>query len=129
LGTAKEMVATFRHYLALLTAIFFFSHEKVDGDRIPIKVGMLMPFNNEELNPNIGFSTSASAITIALDRIKAEHLLDQIDWEYVFYVHCFLIFALAKRDQYTSVCLSPNAVTLKHWNVLKCLQVRHKCAP
>uniref|UniRef100_A0A914V5H4 Guanylate cyclase n=1 Tax=Plectus sambesii TaxID=2011161 RepID=A0A914V5H4_9BILA len=44
-----------------------------------------MPWYNPDLKPLIGFSTSAAAITIALDRINAEHLLDQVEWQFVYY--------------------------------------------
>uniref|UniRef100_A0A914XHD1 Guanylate cyclase n=1 Tax=Plectus sambesii TaxID=2011161 RepID=A0A914XHD1_9BILA len=50
--------------------------------RITIRVGMLMPVEINDLTQLVGYTTSAAAVTLAVDRIKAEHLLDQVDWEF-----------------------------------------------
>lgn len=44
-----------------------------------VKVGLLVA-NNEELNDIMGYTTSSSAVTIALDRIGKEHLLDNVNF-------------------------------------------------
>lgn len=49
--------------------------------RITIRVGMLMPETVDDLTQLIGFTTSAAAVSMAIDRINEEHLLDQVDWE------------------------------------------------
>uniref|UniRef100_A0A914VH01 Guanylate cyclase n=1 Tax=Plectus sambesii TaxID=2011161 RepID=A0A914VH01_9BILA len=51
---------------------------------IEVKVGLLVA-NNEDLNPIMGYTTSSSAVTIALDRIKQEHLLDNVNITFVWY--------------------------------------------
>uniref|UniRef100_A0A914UU88 Guanylate cyclase n=1 Tax=Plectus sambesii TaxID=2011161 RepID=A0A914UU88_9BILA len=65
----------------LLVAFIFY---KCEG-RQKITVGMLMVNEDEYLQPVLGFSTTASAVTIALDRINKEHLLDDVDWEFKWY--------------------------------------------
>uniref|UniRef100_A0A914WYI3 Receptor ligand binding region domain-containing protein n=1 Tax=Plectus sambesii TaxID=2011161 RepID=A0A914WYI3_9BILA len=51
---------------------------------IEVKVGLLVA-NNEDLNPIMGYTTSSSAVTIALDRIRQEHLLDNVNITFVWY--------------------------------------------
>uniref|UniRef100_A0A914V6Q0 Guanylate cyclase n=1 Tax=Plectus sambesii TaxID=2011161 RepID=A0A914V6Q0_9BILA len=46
---------------------------------------MLLPMQENELKPLIGFTTSAAAVTMAVDRIRAEHLLDDVDFQYKWY--------------------------------------------
>ncbi len=41
-----------------------------------VKIGMILPKENVYLKPTVGFGTSAGALTIAIERIKREHLLD-----------------------------------------------------
>jgi len=40
-----------------------------------IKLGLMMPNEDPYLKHKMGFSTSASAVTIALDRVRREQLL------------------------------------------------------
>lgn len=44
-----------------------------------VKVGLLVA-NNKDLNDIMGYTTSSSAVTIALDRIRKEHLLDNVNF-------------------------------------------------
>lgn len=60
----------------LLVALVTFESE----GRQKITVGMLMVHDDDYLQPMMGFSTTASAVMIALDRINQEHLLDNVDW-------------------------------------------------
>ncbi len=41
-----------------------------------IKVGLMLPKTNAYLKPAVGFGTSAGAITLALQRIRDEKLLE-----------------------------------------------------
>ncbi len=41
-----------------------------------IKVGLVLPKENVALKPTVGFGTTAGAITLALQRIKEEKLLE-----------------------------------------------------
>ncbi len=41
-----------------------------------VKVGLVLPKDNVALRPTIGFGTSAGAITLALQRIQEEKLLE-----------------------------------------------------
>lgn len=45
------------------------------------KLGLLIPTNSEQ-NENFGWKTSASAVTLAIQRAKREGLLDNIDIKY-----------------------------------------------
>ena len=49
-----------------------------------IKVGMLFPEGNPDYQSLYGYSSSASAVTIALDRITSEQLLPNINITYVY---------------------------------------------
>lgn len=50
-------------------------------ERLTIKVGFLMVKNDPFLRAMLGYSTTASAVEIALRRINKERLLDQVDWK------------------------------------------------
>lgn len=41
-----------------------------------LRIGLLLPFDDPYLKPLVGYETSAGAVTVALDRIKHEQLLD-----------------------------------------------------
>ena len=45
-----------------------------------LAVGMMLPKDNPLLKPTVGFGTSAGAITLAIQRINQEHLLDGANW-------------------------------------------------
>ena len=51
-----------------------------NGKKIPIKVGLMLPKDNIYLKPTIGFATSASACSIALERVAKEQLLINVNW-------------------------------------------------
>jgi hypothetical protein len=51
--------------------------------RQTITVGMLMVNDSSYLQPLVGYTTTASAVMIAVNRINQEHLLDNVDWQYV----------------------------------------------
>lgn len=40
-----------------------------------LRIGLLLPFDDPYLKPYMGYETSASAVTIALDKIYEEQLL------------------------------------------------------
>ena len=48
-----------------------------------VKIGMILPgpSSNRELTRQIGFGTSAGAVTIALERIRKEQLLPGAEFE------------------------------------------------
>uniref|UniRef100_A0A914W868 Receptor ligand binding region domain-containing protein n=1 Tax=Plectus sambesii TaxID=2011161 RepID=A0A914W868_9BILA len=52
------------------------------GARRHVRVGLLMPYNRTELIPLMGFSTTAGAVMLALDRIRDEHILDDVDFSF-----------------------------------------------
>uniref|UniRef100_A0A914VLK1 Guanylate cyclase n=1 Tax=Plectus sambesii TaxID=2011161 RepID=A0A914VLK1_9BILA len=52
------------------------------GARRQVRVGLLMPYNRTELIPLMGFSTTAGAVMLALDRIRDEHILDDVDFSF-----------------------------------------------
>uniref|UniRef100_A0A914VG35 Guanylate cyclase n=1 Tax=Plectus sambesii TaxID=2011161 RepID=A0A914VG35_9BILA len=52
------------------------------ADRRTIKIGFLMA-SDPAHRPTVGYTTTASAVMIAIRRINEEHLLDNIDWDFV----------------------------------------------
>ncbi len=45
-----------------------------------IKIGLMIPKDNAILKPTIGYGTSAGAITLAMEKIDEEHLLDNVNF-------------------------------------------------
>uniref|UniRef100_A0A914VG19 Guanylate cyclase n=1 Tax=Plectus sambesii TaxID=2011161 RepID=A0A914VG19_9BILA len=68
-----------------LIVFLFYCPGVSSAPNLKIKVGMLMPMMDESLKTTMGWTTSASAVVIALDRIREEHLLDQVDFEFAWY--------------------------------------------
>lgn len=52
------------------------------GDKITITIGMLLPQSNDtEFKQQIGYGTSASALTIAIETIQKEQLLPTVQFK------------------------------------------------
>lgn len=57
-----------------------------------IKVGLMFSKDTASVIRSVGYRTSAAAVLVAKDRIRAEHLLDQYDFKWVLFSEISLIF-------------------------------------
>ncbi|KAI1732679.1 receptor family ligand binding region domain-containing protein [Ditylenchus destructor] len=57
-----------------------------DPKLIMLKVGLLFVNGSTSLRARMGFGQSAPAITLALERVKKEHLIDNINITFVWYI-------------------------------------------
>ncbi len=68
------------HLLAVTAVVIFALSVRGEGERVAVKVGLLLPKENPYLLQKMGYATSAAAVSIALDRVNQEKLLPQVDW-------------------------------------------------
>lgn len=53
---------------------------KADG-KVTITIGLMMPSSSSDMKQQLGFGTSASAVTIAVDLIRSENLLPNVEFK------------------------------------------------
>ena len=51
------------------------------AERVTVRIGLMLPKDDSYLKPQIGYGTSAGAVRLAIDQIKQDQLLDNVDWE------------------------------------------------
>uniref|UniRef100_A0A914UHY5 Guanylate cyclase n=1 Tax=Plectus sambesii TaxID=2011161 RepID=A0A914UHY5_9BILA len=74
-------LSTLAVLLALL-AVAFLAKTPKPLEPITIKVGFLMVKNDPYLRAMLGYSTTAAAVDIALQRVKKERLLENVSWNF-----------------------------------------------
>ncbi|CAI5453596.1 unnamed protein product [Caenorhabditis angaria] len=73
-----------RIFLLALLILTSFGQDNTFLIKKRIDVGVLMCKNSSNLSSSVGWQTSASAITISMDRVNREGLLDGVDLNFIF---------------------------------------------
>uniref|UniRef100_A0A914W7U8 Guanylate cyclase n=1 Tax=Plectus sambesii TaxID=2011161 RepID=A0A914W7U8_9BILA len=65
-----------------LVGLFLITLKCPNANAYPLKIGLLMVANRSDLETSMGYATSAGAVSIALDRIKQERLLEGAEYSF-----------------------------------------------